>query len=234
MADENMTTSTDSVIYENCTFSKFGGKSVVCQNCTINSSGYLGENLYFYDCIFENPSGEEEVLSLNVYDAERVFENCKFNGKTILKNHNYFNSGIFKACEFEDLRMTVGVSNSKETNKGIKFIDCDIRSTADDLIYIGPFAYSSGYLNMDFKNCNITHTGNNFIYSYGRATNESVIKFDNCTVNKNSGKLITGNGKVGGDDDVTSLDVIFKGGVVNKDLDASWCKDTNVIRIKYE
>ena len=87
---------------------------------------------------------------------------------------------------------------------------------------------------MKFNNCNITHTGYNLIYSYGRATNESVIKFDNCTVNKNSGKLITGTGKVGGDDDVTSLDVIFKGGVVNKDLDASWCKDTNVIRIKYE
>ena len=232
MADENMTTSTDSVIYENCTFSKFGGKRVVCQNCTINSSGYLGENLYFYDCIFENPSGEEEVLSLNVYDAERVFENCKFNGKTILKNHNYFNSGIFKACEFEDLKMTVGVSNSKETNKGIKFIDCDIKSTADDLIYIGPFAYSSGYLNMDFNNCNITHTGGNLIFSYGRTTDDSSIQFDNCIINKDSGTLISGSSVK--DESATSLNVIFKGGSVNKELDTTWCNGKEGIHIQYK
>ena len=151
----------------------------------------------------------------------------------MLKHHNYFNSGTFKGCEFEDLSINIGLG-AKETCIGIDFVDCTIQSTADNFIYLGPYAYSRGYVDVNFNNCNITHTGDNFIYSYGRATNESVIKFDNCTVNKNSGKLITGNGKVGGDDDVTSLDVIFKGGVVNKDLDASWCKDTNVIRIKYE
>ena len=227
-----MTSSTDSVIYDNCIISKLGGKNIVCQNCTITSNSYLGENLYFYDCVFDSQSEEEEVLSFNVFDTERVYENCKFKGKTILKNHNYFNSGTFKNCEFEDLRMTVGVSNSKETNIGINFIDCDINSTAKDFIYIGPFAYSVGYLNMNFNNCNITHTGTNFIFSYGRTSEDSIIEFDNCTINKDSGALIAGSSVK--DESATSLNVVFKGGSINRELETKWLEGKDGILIKYE
>ena len=227
--------SIDAVVYDNCTFTGFGCSKIVCTNCTINSNWYLGDQLYFYDCVFENTtdSTEEMPFKFNLNDATRVYEDCTFKGKSAFICNNAFNSGLFKNCTFEDLRIRVGLCE-KTDNTLIEFDNCTIASSASDFIYLGPNAYTKGYMNLKFNNCNITHTGDNFIYSYGRATNESVIKFDNCTVNKNSGKLITGNGKVGGDDDVTSLDVIFKGGVVNKDLDASWCKDTNVIRIKYE
>ena len=227
--------SIDAVVYDNCTFTGFGCSKIVCTNCTINSNWYLGDQLYFYDCVFENTtdSTEEMPFRFNSNDATRVYEDCTFKGKSAFICNNAFNSGLFKNCTFEDLRIRVGLCE-KTDNTLIEFDNCTIASSASDFIYLGPNGYTKGYMNLKFNNCNITHTGDNFIYSYGRATNESVIKFDNCTVNKNSGKLITGNGKVGGDDDVTSLDVIFKGGVVNKDLDASWCKDTNVIRIKYE
>lgn len=227
--------SIDAVVYDNCTFTGFGCSKIVCTNCTINSNWYLGDQLYFYDCVFENTtdSTEEMPFKFNLNDATRVYEDCTFKGKSAFICNNAFNSGLFKNCTFEDLRIRVGLCE-KTDNTLIEFDNCTIASSASDFIYLGPNAYTKGYMNLKFNNCNITHTGDNFIYSYGRATNESVIKFDNCTVNKNSGKLITGTGKVGGDDDVTSLDVIFKGGVVNKDLDASWCKDTNVIRIKYE
>ena len=86
---------------------------------------------------------------------------------------------------------------------------------------------------MNFTNCNITHTGENLIYSYGKATEESIIEFDNCTVHKESGALITGSGSPA-NETTTSLDIIFKGGSVNKELDTSWCGDTDYIRIKYE
>ena len=226
--------STDIVTYEDCVFTKLSGKNFVLKNCVVQPQPFWGENIYCYGCEFKNmetPDGEI-AFSFNSLDAERVFENCTFKGKTQLKNHNNFNSGVFKGCEFDDLSMTIGLS-AKDTNKGIDFIDCNIKSSAENLIHLGPHAYSKAYIDLNFTNCEITHTGENLIYSYGKATDESIIEFDNCTINKESGKVITGWANVV-DEPTTSLDIIFKGGSVNKELDTSWCGDSGYIRIKYE
>ena len=227
-------TSTDIVTFEDCVFTKLSGQNFVLKNCVVQPQPFWGENIYCYGCEFKNmetPDGEI-AFSFNSLDAERVFENCTFKGKTQLKNHNNFNSGVFKGCEFDDLSMLITLS-AKDTNKGIDFIDCNIKSSAENLIHLGPFAYSKAYIDLNFTNCEITHTGENLIYSYGKATDESIIEFDNCTINKESGKLITGWVNVV-DEPTTSLDIIFKGGSVNKELDTSWCGDSGYIRIKYE
>ena len=182
--------STDIVTYEDCVFTKLSGQNFVLKNCVVQPQPFWGENIYCYGCEFKNmetPDGEI-AFSFNSLDAERVFENCTFKGKTQLKNHNNFNSGVFKGCEFDDLSMTIGLS-AKDTNKGIDFIDCNIKSSAENLIHLGPHAYSKAYIDLNFTNCEITHTGENLIYSYGKATDESIIEFDNCTINKESGKI---------------------------------------------
>ena len=40
---------------------------------------------------------------------------------------------------------------------------------AEKFINFGPFTYTTGYIDLSFQNCNITHTGENLIYSMGRA-----------------------------------------------------------------
>lgn len=229
-----LNSSIDIVTYEDCVFTKLSGANYVLKNCVAQPQPYWGENTYCYNCEFKNleTPGGEISFSFNKFDAERVFENCKFTGKTGLKHHNYFNSGTFKGCEFEDLSINIGLG-AKETCIGIDFVDCTIQSTADNFIYLGPYAYSRGYVDVNFNNCNITHTGENLIYSMGKATEESIIEFDNCTINKDSGKLVTGYGSLAAVTEA-SLDVIFKGGSVKQDLDTSWCAETDGIRIKYQ
>ena len=226
--------SIDSVVYDSCTFTGFGGHKMVLKNCKINSTGYLGDQLYFYGCTFENPSEDagEMNFSFNLQDATRVYEDCTFKGKTAFLCHNTFNSGLFKNCTFEDLRMRIGLFDMTDKAR-IEFDNCTIASSAAEFIHLGPHGYSRGYVNLNFKNCDIALTGENLIYSMGKATGESIIAFDNCTIDKNSGKLVAGYGRLA-DIPETSLDVIFKGTSINKELDTSWCNDTNLIRIKYE
>ena len=127
--------------------------------------------------------------------------------------------------------MDIGLG-TKESSIGIDFIDCDIQSTAEKFIYLGPYAYTTGYVDLSFKNCTITHTGENLIYSMGRAIDDSIIEFDNCTINKESGALITGSSVK--DESATSLNVVFKGGSINRELETKWLEGKDGILIKYE
>ena len=142
------------VTYENCTFPLFNGSNLTLKNCTVYPTSYLGDNLYFENCTFKNLEQENGDIgfSFNLLNATRVFKNCKFLGKTTMKNHNGFNSGTFAGCYFQDLNMTVGL-NTEETNKSITFNNCEINSTAQNFIHFGPFAYSRGYIKIDFNNC---------------------------------------------------------------------------------
>ena len=149
------------VVYEDCTFPSFNGSAATFRNCVIQPTPYLGNELYFYDCTFKNleEEGGEVQFSFNIpANADRVFENCTFEGKTALLNHNSFHSGVFRNCDFEDLSMIIGVDADPSS---ILFDKCRINSTADNFIYVGPHAYSINYMNLIFKECDITHTGNN-------------------------------------------------------------------------
>ena len=110
--------------------------------------------------------------------------------------------------------------------------DCRIKSTAENFLNAGPFAYSLSYMNVIFRNCEITHTGNNLIYLYAKTNNNSQILFENCTVNKTEGTLLTGYNLKGAPED-TSLDVIFKNSTVNKELAVDENANPEKIRITY-
>ena len=220
------------VVYENCTFPSFNGSAGTFRNCTIQPTSYLGSELYFYDCTFKNLAGDGETVNFRFnipVDADRLFENCKFEGKTAFLNNNSFHTGLFKKCEFDDLSMVVGVD---DTQTSILFEDCRIKSTAENFLYAGPFAYSLSYMNVIFRNCEITHTGNNLIYLYAKTNNNSQILFENCTVNKTEGTLLTGWNLKGAPED-TSLDVIFKNSTVNKELAVDENANPEKIRITY-
>ena len=80
------------VTYENCTFPLFNGSNLTLKNCTVYPTSYLGDNLYFENCTFKNLEQENGDIgfSFNLLNATRVFKNCKFLGKTTMKNHNGF------------------------------------------------------------------------------------------------------------------------------------------------
>lgn len=73
----------------------------------------------------------------------------------------------------------------------VVFENCTMKSDAGNFLQIGPFAYSSGVVNVKFVNCEITHTGSNFIYMYAKPSDNSEISFEGCTITKSTGKLIS-------------------------------------------
>ena len=221
------------VVYENCTFPAFNGSAGTFRNCVIQPTSYLGDELYFYGCTFKNLAGDGETVNFRFNvpsNADRVFENCTFEGKTAFLNNNSFHSGTFRNCEFEDLSMVVGVDAATSS---ILFETCKINSTADNFIYVGPFAYSINYINLMFKDCDITHAGNNLIYLYAKTNNNSQILFENSNINKQEGTLLTGYGLKGASQEI-SLDVLFRNSTINKELDVDENLNPDLIRISME
>lgn len=219
------------VVYENCTFPSFNGSAGTFKNCVIQPTSYLGDELYFYGCTFKNLAGDGDTVNFRFNvpsNADRIFENCTFEGKTAFLNNNSFHSGTFRNCQFEDLSMIVGVD---ATTSSILFERCNIHSTADNFIYIGPFAYSVNYINLIFQDCDITHTGKNLIYLYAKTNKNSQILFENSKINKTEGTLLTGYGLKGMSPE-TSLDVIFKNSVISKELVIDENLNPELVRIQ--
>ena len=221
------------VTYENCTFPMFNGSNLNLKNCTVYPTSYLGDNLYFDNCIFKNLEEENGDISFsfNLINATREFNNCKFYGKTTLRNHNNFNSGTFNNCYFEDMSMSIGLS-TEENNKDIVFNNCEINSTAENFIHIGPYAYSRGYINIGFNNCKLNLSKDNLIYLYGKTTGNSVISFNKCTIAKDEGKLLNGYGTLSNNAEY-ALKLNFTGCTMNKNLDDSYKGTGNNVSVNY-
>ena len=197
------------VIYTNCKFNTFNGSKMTIKDSVIYPTSYLGGELYFENCQFKNleEDGGDIIFRFNELDAVRKFDNCKFIGKTSFSNNNYFNSVICNSCTFEDLSLNVGVCG--EDNKpGIEFNNCNITSTADNFIYFGPYAYSRGRYNIAFNNSVLNISAGNLIYMYGKPTLDSKVLFSNCTINKSKGALLSGYGTITNATDV-ALDLRF-------------------------
>ncbi len=198
----------DIVTYENCTFTNFAGISSAFRGCTIVLAGQLSTDLYFYDCTFRMADPSGKVNFANYPDTSRVFENCLFEGTMNFTNYQLY-SGTFRECEFEDLRMIAAGGDVKRT---LLFDSCKIRSEGDYFINVGPYQNDPlKYLDLQFTNCDITHTGRNFIYLTTKTTGDSQILFDHCTVNKSSGTLVTGYNSynLGDYEGQVSLDIWF-------------------------
>ena len=168
------------VEYENCTFTHLAGSGAVFRNCIIQPGNQLKDKLYFYDCTFKAVDGISDGISLNLsipYDADRLFDNCIFEGKTTLGG--YFHSGVFRGCEFEDVAIYTYVNSTKA---GVLFENCKLNSTSDVFITNGPYAKMYDYVDFQFKNCEITHSGNTLIYFSAEPTINSKFLFEGCSI----------------------------------------------------
>lgn len=217
----------DKVVYENCIFPSFAGNNATFVNCTIQPASHIRDNLHFYDCTFKRIDGSSEPIFFeisNLENANRFFENCRFEGKTQTNAH--LRSATFRNCVFDDLEFKA--SESGEPEKFL-FENCKISSSAENFLTTGPFAGTNDKLNVEFKNCEITHTGNNLIYLLARPLKDSTILFDNCKINKTGGVIATGyNGYGYGDiaNDV-SLNIVFRNTTIDKSVAGIDTKNLN-------
>ena len=232
IAASYITAATDSVVYDDCTFTNFGAGKIVCKNCTINpsSSGYFRENLYFYDCTFKNMDESREEMQFNIHsvNGERIFDHCKFEGKSYFSGNNNI---AFKNCSFDDVRFLTGLG--EEANApGATFDNCTMNSTAEEFIRLGFNAYDRNYCSMIFNNCNITHIGNIFFYLRGKPIGNSKIEFHDSTINKDSGLLLSGWSTLSNCPE-TSLKILFERTQMNKEVDATYAEDQSKVKIIY-
>ncbi len=213
----------DKVTFENCVFPNLFGEKASFRSCTIQPAGELGEGLRFYDCTFKRLTGDGTKLEFELpYLADRVFERCRFEGRTILGSRAYrlgFRLGTFRNCDFDDLQIYL---RAEENSAPTVFENCTIREASRDLVYVGALADDTGPVNLQFKNCEITQNGDaNLIYIYAKPNGGSIL-FEDCRVTKDKGQLL------GLDDeerikDNVSTEIIFN----NTSIDAAMLKEAN-------
>ncbi len=179
------------VTYEDCIFRKLNTGPVKMRNCTVqfaNASGsFVGTELYCYDCTFTalDGSAQHNINWNQAVSANRLFVNCKFEGKTVF---NFFlASGTFIKCNFEDISIT-GWASDRSEKEAVLFEECTFYSTGGFFFDVGPYSYNKGYINYTFRKCTITHTGKNLVQVSATPTNNegapSQVVFDQCTINK--------------------------------------------------
>ena len=91
-------TSDGTAIYENCVVTGLEGSAGVFKNCTIFPGDYFRSDLYFYDCIFKDMTGEGREVNVRILLNKRFgFYNCKFPETTCI---SYGNAAYFENCDF--------------------------------------------------------------------------------------------------------------------------------------
>lgn len=211
---------TDKVTYENCSFPNFFGEKASFKNCKICPAGEMGKDLRFYDCTFVAEAATDKELYLDLpYIGNRVFNNCKFVGRTILGSQAYklgFQLGTFVDCQFDDLKIYL---RAEEDMAPTVFENCTIKEAADDFIYVGAFSEDFSTINLQLKNCNITQTSDASLISFDAKPNgDSQILFDNCSIIKKAGSLIKFVDDVESVKNKISIDIILKNTSVDKNM----------------
>ena len=156
--------------------------------CTINiNSDFLGylSSITMTNCII-NPSpnlASRYRISFNGgHLTDNYFEDCIFNGKSALSNHNSFYSGTFIGCDFEDTIICPNVTANSDDL--ISFTNCNFGYSDSNFIYYSPFAYTQGtFSQIVFNNCTIKNLDNNtksLVYAYARPN--GYCNFNNCTI----------------------------------------------------
>lgn len=161
----------------------------IYNNCIIKiSSSFLSylNKISLINCTLQPNTNfnERYKLSFNNSHLENCyFDNCHFNGKSSLSNHNGFYSAKFTNCIFEDVNIFPNVlANSDDL---ISFNNCTINYSTNNLIYYSPYAYNEGtFTQIEFINCNINNIDNNLkslIYAYAKPN--GYCNFTNCIFN---------------------------------------------------
>lgn len=235
---EGVSAVADKVIYEHCLFPNLFGANATFYDCTIQPAGELGTDLRFYHCTFTTMNDDAGELSFDLpYISNRLFDNCRFVGKTTLGSRAYrlgFCLGSFSQCEFDDLTIYI---RAEDDMASTIFEDCTINSTANNLIYVGAFSEDLNHIDLQFKNCQISQSGEgNLMYFYAKPNGDSKILFDSCSINKSQGNLLKfDDADLDALKDKISLDIRFIQSSVNTDLaiDAAGIGDEQ-IRIFYK
>ena len=222
-------TSDGTAIYENCVVTGLEGSAGVFKNCTIFPGDYSRSDLYFYDCIFKDMTGEGREVNVRILLNKRFgFYNCKFPETTCI---SYGNAAYFENCDFNNVYI---VTPTETTCDGLLFYKCNMNSDKDNFIHIGPFVYSENYVKIRFQDCMITHTGNNLIYLWAQPNQNSLIEFQNCKIDKTTGNISAGYRNLAETESSTSIDIRFKGCEMDKTLPATTQGNPEKVRVTYE
>lgn len=205
----------DKVTFEDCLFPNFFGERATLRHCTIQPAGELGEGLRFYDCTFRR-APEAETLDLDLpYIGNRIFERCRFEGRTTLGSRAYrlgFQLGTFRYCDFDDLQIYL---RAEESYAPTVFENCTVREASRDLVFIGALAEDCNPVNLQFKNCEITQSGDaSLICFYAKPDGDSRISFEDCRINKGKGQLIHFSDGEQAPESI-SIDIIFRNTAVD-------------------
>ena len=159
----------------------------------------------------------------NIVAVSGTIKNSKMKNVTISPLKGYYEN-----CELEDVTMEVILS---EKNSPIIFDNCNIKSGLGNFITVGPYVYSTNYMDLRFQNCTIQHTGENLIHFVSTPNENSQILFENCTLNKTSGyiaKLFSHSSL-----SEASVDIKFTGTEVNENLLMDERIDSTKVRVQY-
>ena len=156
--------------------------------CTINiNSDFLGylSRITMTNCIINpnpNLTSRYKISFNGGHLTDYYFENCIFNGKSALSNHNGFYSATFIDCDFEDSTLHPNVNANSDDL--ISFTNCNFGYSGSNFIYYSPFAYTQGtFSQIVFNNCTIKNLDNNtksLVYAYARPN--GYCNFNNCTI----------------------------------------------------
>ena len=222
-------TSDGTAIYENCVVTGLEGSAGVFKNCTIFPGDYFRSDLYFYDCIFKDMTGEGREVNVRILLNKRFgFYNCKFPETTCI---SYGNAAYFENCDFNNVYI---VTPTEQTCDGLLFYKCNMNSDKENFIHIGPYVYSENYVKIRFRDCMITHTGNNLIYLWAQPNQNSLIEFQNCKIDKTTGNISAGYRNLAESESSTSIDIRFIGCEMDKTLPATTQGNPEKVRVTYE
>ncbi len=170
----------DASMYNNCTFI-----------ITDGFVGYLAKTSMI-DCVLK-PSldftGRYNLSFNNGHKDVYYFENCRFEGKCCLANHNGFFAGNFVNCTFEDSCIQPNVNANSDDS--IIFENCEFNSSESQFIRYSPHAYTGGtFSQVEFRNCSITMNGNtaSLLYAYSKPNGHC--SFIDCSLNLPNGATI--------------------------------------------
>ena len=153
---------------ENCELNITGYQN----NVTIDNSivriksgkAYLNDYLIYNNCTFELYEGDTQTkFSFNVLDIYRLYNNCTFNNPVNFVSHNYFNSGVFRGCIFNN---DVIIANKHATKAmgELAFINCKFNATV--------IANNENNSQIQFINCEFSNG-----ITYGNTEAEALCEF---------------------------------------------------------
>ncbi|MEG0307056.1 MAG: MucBP domain-containing protein [Clostridium sp.] len=132
------------------------------------TTSYISGDVYVENCTFKLTLGETySKFSFNALNVSRLYTNCIYQCPCQFVNHNYFNSGSWNDCSFNDILL---MSTDQINNIGdISFTNCTFNK--DVTIDLGINA------NVQFNNC--TFIGTRIFKNSGQINSQ----FNNCIFN---------------------------------------------------